>query len=209
MIRNILFDFGGVIVDVDYNAPANYLLQHGFESFLGAYSQMNQLPFFDDFETGKISEDAFFEELSLFTEHKISKLHLKEAWNSLVGEIPLQRIQFLEALKHQDYKLFMLSNTNTTHIQLLNERIQERFDVPSIKPYFDHVFYSFEIGHRKPNLDAFQYVLNNANIKAEETVFLEDSIMHLQGAQKVGLHTLAIETNKGFQQALTEFLLLN
>jgi putative hydrolase of the HAD superfamily len=126
---------------------------------------------------------------------KCSDKQIIDAWNALLLEIPQENIQLLEKLSKK-YKLYLLSNTNSIHIERINEQLYKKYNFKNLNPLFDTVFLSHEIGMRKPNTDTFEYVLDEAGINANETLFIEDSIQHIESANNVGIQTRLWESNK-------------
>ena len=111
----------------------------------------------------------------------------------LIG-LPNEYLKFLEGLGKK-YRLFLLSNANEIHIQFVNDFLKNRYNIPSINKFFEKAYYSQEIGMRKPHKSTFQWVLKDANILAKETLFIEDTPHHIEGAKQAGLKTHHLESN--------------
>jgi HAD superfamily hydrolase (TIGR01509 family) len=184
-IKNIIFDFGNVILPLDLQASANAmtsLLNIPYD----AYHQ--EMPaFFRDFETGKISEFDFIELLRGESKQLFTDQDFHAAWNAILLEIPQATLAFLESLR-KNYKLYLFSNTNETHLGFVKGKMGD-VAFQSFEKLFEKVWYSHRIGFRKPDEVAFGYVLEDAGIKAEETIFVDDGKMHIEGAAKAGIHT--------------------
>ena len=123
-----------------------------------------------------------------------TKKEIIDALNAMLISLPQENLILLENLE-KNYRLFLLSNANEIHIQFMNEYLQKKLNIPSINQYFEKTYYSQEIGMRKPHKSTFEWVLKDANILAEETLFIEDTDQHIKGAKKVGLKTHHIESN--------------
>ncbi|HPT03952.1 MAG TPA: HAD family phosphatase, partial [Bacteroidales bacterium] len=113
-IKNIIFDFGGVVIDIDFQAAANSFKKLGISDFSRMYSQISQVQLFDRFEKGMLSPQEFRTELKIFLPSEISDNQIDAAWNSMILNIPAKRVDLLLNLKNQ-YRTFLLSNTNKIH----------------------------------------------------------------------------------------------
>ena len=107
---------------------------------------------------------------------------------------PEHYLKFLEGLR-KNYRLFLLSNINEIHIQYMDAFLKERYNISSINQFFEKAYYSQEIGMRKPHKSTFEWMLKDANILAEETLFIEDSAQHIEGAKQAGLKTHHLDSN--------------
>lgn len=187
-IKNIIFDLGGVILNIDYHLTINAFTALGIPNFKEIFSQAAQNNLFDRLDKGQVSEQGFLSEIKALVGDHITDADILNAWNSMLLDLPKERIALLEQLK-TDYRLFLLSNTNEIHIPEYNKILQAAFGFPDLAHIFEKQYYSFEIGMRKPDEEIFEFVLKDKDLKAEETLFIDDSHQHLMGAAKVGLHT--------------------
>jgi putative hydrolase of the HAD superfamily len=194
-IKNIIFDLGGVILNIDYDLTKQAFEKFGVKDFDKIYSQSAQQKLFDDFETGKISASFFRRELKKIIPQKISDEEFDQAWNAMLLNLPAERIKLLEKLKMK-YRLFLLSNTNEIHFKAFSNYLQKTFGFKSMKHIFEKEYPSYKIGMRKPDKKVFELVLRENNLCPKETLFIDDSIQHIEGAKKMGIKTLFIE--KGF-----------
>lgn len=186
-VKNIILDFGGVLLDIDYQLTEKAFIDLGCNNFREIYSQAMQTNIFDDFETGKISEDMFFEQLKIIINlHHLSTNELKDAWNAMLIGFRADVYLMLQELKKK-YRLFLLSNTNETHITAFEKLLQKVCPVSDFENLFEKVYYSCRIHQRKPDIGCFQYVLKDATISAAETVFIDDSIQHIEGGNNAGI----------------------
>jgi glucose-1-phosphatase len=193
MIENIIFDLGNVIIDLDIDRTYQHLKHWLGEGY--ALKLKNIRPdddIFIQFEIGKISEETFFETLRSTSDTPLSIRQLKEAWNAMLIQIPPQRFDMLLRLKSQ-YNVFLLSNTNSTHVDWVDGYLKtvygfsiEDFD----ERYFHKSYYSHLIHLRKPDEAIYEYVLQDAGIKPQNTLFIDDNAQNIEGAKKVGLHTI-------------------
>jgi glucose-1-phosphatase len=149
-IKNIIFDLGGVILNIDYQRTANAFKQLGCENFDELYSQQKQSGLFDEFETGNMSPQAFVNELLRVLPKGISPKRVIDAWNAMIIDLPQIRLQKL--LEHkQNYRTFLLSNTNAIHEEAFTRLISAQHNISSFNDYFERVYFSHRIGLRKPH----------------------------------------------------------
>lgn len=188
MIKNLLLDMGGVILDVSYQRVIETFKSYGIENFDKVYTQAKQVEIIDLFEEGKCSAEEFRDGVRKLVGKELSDEQIDKAWFSMILEIPRDVIQLLGVLKLK-YRLFLFSNTNVLHIEYLKKEFERQLGFDLFNCVFDKVFFSNEIHHRKPHPESFKYVLEQAGIEAEETLFIDDSKQHLEGASKVGLNT--------------------
>ncbi len=198
-IDTIIFDFGGVLINIDYHRTIDAFQALGLEDFEERYSQASQSSLFNDFETGKISTQRFVNELLPFLPAGTSPNQVVKAWNAMILDVPTATVDLLQKLQGK-YRLFLLSNTNEIHIP---KALNEWNKMTSVNFYdcFEHVYLSHEVGMRKPNAEIFQFVCDEQSIRPENTLFIDDSAQHLVGAQKVGLNTHHL-TNQASLSAL-------
>lgn len=188
-IKNLLFDLGGVILNIDYNRPVEEFAKLGAQHFEKVFSQSSQSPIFDRFERGEITPAEFRSHLRKYLPEKISDSEIDQAWCSILGDLPSKRIVQLKQLKNNGYRLFLLSNTNSIHIKGFTKYLDETYGKHLFKELFEKVYFSSQIGVRKPTKKVFEYVLKENDLKANETFFIDDSKQHVDGAAKAGLQT--------------------
>jgi putative hydrolase of the HAD superfamily len=184
-IKNLIFDLGGVIVDVDVELFNKSFQDIGFTNFTDIYSQIQQSSLFELFETGKIPAQIFRNELRKF-KNNLSDSQIDSAWNSVIVKVPEQNIELLINLR-KNYKTFVLSNTNIIHMDFLTEKLISNLGKNPFEEMFDQIYLSYEIGYRKPDKECFQYVLDKAGINAGETMFIDDLIANVNGACAAGI----------------------
>ncbi|HET8886208.1 MAG TPA: HAD family phosphatase, partial [Salinimicrobium sp.] len=139
-----------------------------------------------EYEKGKLTSEEFVEAYKKILPN-ISGEEIKRAWNSMLLDLPENRLDFLRKLAaEKKFKLFLLSNTNKIHMDWVAANIAE-FQV--FKDCFDGFYLSYEMGIRKPNPKIYEWVLNDQNLKADECIFVDDKSENTASASKVGLHT--------------------
>ncbi|HWY36939.1 MAG TPA: HAD family phosphatase [Bacteroidia bacterium] len=206
-VKNIIFDLGGVLLDIDYRLTEKAFIGLGCHNFDEIYSQARQSSLFDDFEEGKIDENAFFYKLNALSGLNASFKDVKDAWNAMLIGFPEKNYTLLQDLKNK-YNLFLLSNTNQTHVNAFEKLIEKVCPMPEFEGAFNKVYYSNFIGLRKPNATPFLKILLENNLSAEETVFIDDSIQHVKGAAKTGIKAHWLEKPKTTETFLRELNLL-
>ena len=187
-INALLFDLGGVIVDLDYNKTIEAFEAIGLEDAEHLYNQFNQSKIFDEFEIGSISREEFMGLLQEKIPQKVSQSKIKEAWNAMILGFEKSK---LEQIKRYSEKIpcYLLSNTNEIHLEYIQTLLQE---VPfkNLELLFTKCYYSHIIGKRKPHRETFEWVLNDMGSSPDEVLFIEDSPQHIRGAEKAKIKTL-------------------
>jgi putative hydrolase of the HAD superfamily len=182
MIKNVIFDFGDVFVNLDKPATFDVLFKLGVEEITEEMMEISYL-----YEMGKITTEEF---VSKFTEKypNISAQQFMDAWNAILKDFPLHRLDFLKELAaSKKYRLFLLSNTNDLHISW----IQNDWGLPlyeEFKSCFEQFYLSHEIHFRKPNADIFEFVLQENGLQANETFFIDDTTANTDMAASLGIH---------------------
>lgn len=206
-VKNIIFDLGGVILDIDYRLTEKAFIDLGCKNFKEIYSQAKQTTLFDDFEEGNIDEAVFFYKLKNLSGLEVSLKELKDAWNAMLIRFPEKNYQLLKSL-HGKYHLFLLSNTNQAHIATFIKLIEKVCPIEEFENFFEGVYYSNIIGVKKPNAAPFLKILIENNLSADETLFIDDSIQHVKGAAKTGINAQWLEAPKKAEELLKELNLL-
>ena len=191
-IKAIIFDFGGVILNIDYNKTYKAFTNLGVKNFDEMYSQKNANPLFHDLEEGKINEEEFYNAFKRSTQLPLTDQQIKTAWNAMLMHYRKEALQTLSAIRHK-YKLYLLSNTNIIHYKEFNKIFEDQIGSGSINDYFDKAYYSHEIKNRKPDKEAYEYVLKDNNLSASETLFIDDSIQNIDAAKALGLQTIFLK----------------
>jgi glucose-1-phosphatase len=192
-IRHIIFDLGGVLLNIDYNLTEKAFREAGITNFGEIYSQLQQTTVFDDFETGKISRAQFIAALQQVAEGTaITEQQVLDAWNAMLLDFPLRRLQILQQLRIH-YDLILLSNTNEIHEEAFNNILMTTHGLPNIGVMFDKVYLSHRVGMRKPNREIFERILEENSLKAEHTLFIDDSPQHIEGARSAGIRAIHLE----------------
>jgi glucose-1-phosphatase len=194
IIKNIIFDLGVVLINIDTDLSVKAMKELGFSNFQESYTLFKQVDLFDRLEKGLINPVDFRNELRMHIVDEISDDKFNKAWNAMLLDFPKERIDLIKKLSKK-YKIYLLSNTNEIHYnQYINDfKDQFGFDFNSlfVKPY-----YSFKMGMRKPDVEIFQSALSESNLNPEETLFIDDLKSNIESAKKTGLQTLWFDITK-------------
>lgn len=188
-IKNIIFDLGGVLFEVNYHLTINRFKEMGVPQFDVHYSQMNQMHLFDRFERGEIPPTEFRKEINQIAGTSFSAKEIDEAWNAMLLGFPEENLRFLEKAGKY-FRTFLLSNTNLIHIEKFYEMIRRENGLEHIDCYFDNIYLSHEIGARKPEARAYEIILEENQLNPSETLFIDDSPQHVEGASDTGIHAI-------------------
>lgn len=200
MIRNILFDMGGVIFDQDTEQALDRFRSAGVDTdkYLGKYEQQGS---FLDLELGRIGKDEFCEKMAELTGR--DNIPLEEAalcWRGFYKNTPVYKLHALEELR-KNYHLGLLSNTNPFMMEFTDSPAFSEEGKP-ISDYFDSMFLSYEMKLYKPSKDIYLEVLRRDGMKPEETLFVDDSQRNIVGAESVGIHGLYVPSNTDWSPLL-------
>jgi FMN phosphatase YigB (HAD superfamily) len=189
MIKNIVFDFGDIFINLDKKGFATALKK------LGISQESNEMsPILQQYEMGLISTEKFL----LFFEEKlnVSQISLIKAWNSILLDLPQNRLNFIQELANsKKYRLFLLSNTNDLHISWIKNNWGMAL-YNAFKICFEQFYLSHEINLRKPNNNIYKFVLNTNNLVAEETLFIDDTEENTIAAKALGIHIWNLKPGK-------------
>lgn len=187
MIKNLLFDFGDVFINLDKKAPELALAKMGIREIS---EEMND--WHNSYEKGILST-AQLTENYLNTFPQLTKISFYNAWNSIILDFPEYRLDWISQLaKNKTYRLFLLSNTNELHIeQVIKNMGALRYS--KFQSCFERFYLSHQIQMRKPDLNIYDFVLQKDNLKAEETLFIDDTMVNTAAASSLGIYTWHIE----------------
>lgn len=205
--QNIIFDLGGVIINLDQGLTINAFNKIAELPFETVYNASEQTDLFNQFDKGQISEYDFFMQLKKLIRHKGKDEELLSAWNAMLLDIPEYRLDLLVSMK-QNYRTYLLSNTCEPHIEAFERDLYLKHGVKNFDDYFDKVYYSCRIGMRKPDKEIFELVLKENDLKPEETVFIDDSIQHVKAAGECGINAYLLPKNMEVGTLLKELNLL-
>jgi len=193
-VRNIIFDLGGVVMDLDVERSKRAFGALGYDEKAFHLQNDDGDNIFILLETGRITEEEFFRRLQEALPATVTTDTLQEVWNRMIVDFREEKIRLLQELRHS-YRTFLLSNTNSIHIRRCNEILQEKFGLGALEDLFEKTYYSHTTGLRKPMPEIFELVLQENGLKPAETLFIDDSEEHLEAAAKLGIVTRWMERN--------------
>jgi glucose-1-phosphatase len=191
-IKNIIFDLGNVLLDLNFEATVESFIRLGLNPEIIKSQNIYADPVFYRLETGKISPEVFRSRIrQLINNPQVKNRQIDDAWNAMLGDFPKNRVRMLQRLA-DNHQIFLFSNTNAIHINRMHKEFRKkyRFDFSSL---FKQNFYSHEIGERKPDRTSFQKVIQLAGINPQETLFVDDLEVNIAGARPMGLETLWLQ----------------
>ena len=193
-ISTLIFDLGGVIVDLDLPKCIQNFKDLGLENIEQYLSNFGQKDFFMQFEKGQIGIPAFRNEIRKLAGIELTDAQIDEAWCSFLTQIPVEKLHLLLELKKK-YRLLMLSNTNPLHIQTA-VAAEFRKTGKTMQDFFDKCYLSYEMGMVKPDVEIFEALLADAQVKAEECLFLDDGKKNIDTAAALGIQTYWVKPNE-------------
>jgi putative hydrolase of the HAD superfamily len=205
--KNLIFDIGNVIVDIDYAVPVREFQKLAITDFSTIVSYSKQHHIFDQFEKGQISVPDFHSELRRFLRPDVTDEQILAAWNSILLEYPKRKFDLLQQLKN-NYRVFALSNINETHVKAIDEAVKERFGATAFSDYFHTAYYSNEVGTRKPEKEIYELVIAKENLNPTETFFVDDKPENVEAAKQSGLQAYELKHPSELEALLRELQII-
>lgn len=188
MINTIIFDFGDIFINLNKQKEIDEFKKLGLDGPNEELIQLNDL-----FERGKISELEFIQGFQKYIPN--ADVHdIRKAWNSVIGEFPLYRLEFLQLLAGK-YRLFLLTNTDAIHISRFEHMVGISF-FSDFYQCFEKVYYSFEMGMRKPQPEIFSYILNKHDLSPKRTLFIDDKKANTDAAASLGINVWNLQVGE-------------
>jgi FMN phosphatase YigB (HAD superfamily) len=188
-IKNIIFDLGGVIINLDNQRTEDAFVALGAKNFREYFGHGFAASFFKEYEIGRINDRQFIDSVRQLIGLSTSDQAIIDSWNALLLDFPAERIQLLKELR-KTYRLFLFSNTNALHLAALQQIWHASFGEGSLDQYFEKTYYSHLMGMRKPDQESFEFILKENELNGQETLFVDDAIVNVEGAEKAGLKGL-------------------
>lgn len=204
-IRNIIFDLGGVFIDIHYHRTKQAFESLGVADFDVLFQQSYSNPLFSLLEKGDVSPAVFYNAFRKETGLDVSDEQIANAWNAMLGDFRPASVAILPGLK-AEYNTYLLSNTNEIHHQAFSRQYQQQFGA-SFDDHFHYAHYSHMLGLRKPDVASYQAVLQRHGLTAGETLFIDDTPKNIEGALQAGLQTLYLPAGELVEIALPKILL--
>lgn len=193
-VQNIIFDLGGVLLELDLARTRNEFIRLGIDNIDELIRIGHASSFFKDYEAGTISDEQFVSKARDLAKTGTTSQEIILAWNNMLLDFPVERIEFLKSLKKK-YRLFLFSNTNAIHLISFQQKYLDKFG-SHLDELFEKAWYSHVIKQRKPDVAAYQYVVGDAGIDPSVTLFIDDALVNVEGARQAGLQARHLEPGK-------------
>ncbi len=191
-IEHIIFDLGGVIINLDPQKTINAFAQITSNSPEKIISFSNEHPAFHQYEKGQIEDHEFRNVIRTLTHKQLTDNQIDTAWNAMILDLPIASVQLLHKLK-ANYGIYLLSNTNYIHMKKVNE-VREEAGIETFASLFNKDYYSHLMGKRKPDAEIFEEVLDNHGLQPHKTLFIDDNLSNINGASALGIATLHVSS---------------
>jgi glucose-1-phosphatase len=191
-IKNLIFDLGGIIINIDIQLTFEAFAKVSGKDVISTVKKFEEEKIFARFEKGDFSEGELRSLINKELNTSLSDDVIDKAWNALLQDIPQVRIEMLKEFAGS-HRIFLLSNTNSIHIRAVNKILHKTCGIEKLDLLFETVYYSYQIKMSKPDTKIYEYVLNQNNLKASESLFIDDNVENIQGAGKAGLRTLHVK----------------
>ena len=197
-ITTIIFDFGGVLINLDLDRCIERLKELGVQNLEDKLSNFGQKGFFLQCEKGEIGIPEFCENVRKLADIHLTDQQIIDAWCLFLVDIPDYKMELLLELKKK-YRLLLLSNTNPIHIEISAVNEFARFGL-KVKDVFDKCYYSYEMKMAKPDAEIFETLLTDAVVKAEECLFLDDGQKNIEQATKLGIQSYLVDVKEDLRK---------
>lgn len=203
MIKNIIFDFGGVLYRIRYQNIPEAFEKCGIPHFEEIYSKQHQNDVMDQYEEGLISTEKFRSYIRSLASCPITDQQIDNCWNAILLGFPKEHEELLQKAS-QHYNLYLFSNTNQLNYDRFRADMREQFGYDIFDRYFQKCYFSQLLHIRKPKAEGFRLILQENGLAPEETLFIDDSPQHLVGARACGLQTLHLADGMGVTDLFDE-----
>ena len=203
-IENIIFDLGGVLLNIDPGKTIEAFGRLGMEQLVGDKGLTYDHEIFYKMEQGQITPDEFRDGVRKLIHKEYTNDQIDAAWTAMLLDFPAIRVELVKNLR-KNYKIYLFSNTNAIHVGKYHSDFRKLhgFEVSSI---FDYDFYSNEIGYRKPSPESFQEIIRLSGINPEVSLFIDDSLQNVESAINNGLKGYWLEPGQKIEEVFQEFL---
>ena len=189
-IKNIIFDLGGVILNLDNQRTEEAFARLGVKNMRQYFGIGFAASFFKDYEVGKITDQQFIDSIRTMAGlDAVTNGEIIDGWNALLLDFPPERIALLKELGKR-YRIFLFSNTNSLHLAALRNIYSQTFGSGALDDHFERTYYSHLLGMRKPEKASYEYILQENGLEGRETLFVDDAIVNIEGAEQAGLKGL-------------------
>lgn len=191
-IKNIIFDLGGVIINLDPGLTHKAFAELGAMGFDDMFTFTHQLEVISEFEIGRITAAELRSKLAEHTRKEVADEDFDRAWNAMLLDIPPHRLDLLKELK-KNYNLYLLSNSNELHIASIDQYLAAEHGIEKFDDLFHKSYYSHLLGMRKPNEEIYRHVLEESGLNPHETLFFDDNASNVQAAEELGIKAIRVE----------------
>ncbi len=198
MIKNIIFDLGGVIYDIRYENIPEAFARMGAGNLVELYSKAKQTDFIDLYEEGLISSNEFCEEIRKVSLLPLTNKQIQDAWNAILVDVPATRVEFLLKLKEK-YNLYLFSNTNQFNYECFTAYLKEKYGFDIFETIFKAAYFSHILHIRKPKEEGFRRIIQEQQLNPAETLFIDDSPQHVEGARRCGLQAYHLQDERSIE----------
>jgi putative hydrolase of the HAD superfamily len=191
-IKNVIFDLGGVILNLDNRRTEAAFEAMGVKGFREYFGLGYAASFFKDYEVGKLTDAEFVAAIKQMADLKVTDQAVIDAWNALLLDFPPERINLLKELGKK-YRLFLFSNTNSLHLISFQETYRRTYGDAELDDLFERAYYSHVLGLRKPGAESYAVILKENNLLPGETLFVDDALVNVEGAETLGIRGLHLK----------------
>jgi glucose-1-phosphatase len=203
-ITNIVFDWGGVITNINYHATVDAFSKIGHYNFEKFFTHHHQDNLFKNFEKGLVKPEELITSISNEIGKDISRKDIEIAWCAMLLDTPPARLEILKKLKDK-YKIYLLSNTNSIHANYYTNLLRKLYNIDF--PFlFQKVYYSYEVGMRKPDLEIFEFVITDSRLDPQSTLFIDDTEINIQSADAVGMQALFLKSDYSIEKIFNSWV---
>lgn len=186
-IKNVVFDLGGVLIDLDFKSALNALQEAGFTNAKEQLQTFDREGIFAKFESGEMTADEFREATRKNAKVTLTDDEIDKIWNLMLLEIPREKLELILELRGK-YMVYLLSNTNPIHWEYACKNAFH-YRGFRVNDYFEETFLSYEMHLAKPDKAIFEKMMQDANLLPEDTIFIDDSEANCKAAAELGIHT--------------------
>jgi HAD superfamily hydrolase (TIGR01509 family) len=190
-IKNIIFDLGGVFINLDNQRTEDAFVAKGVKRFKEFFGHGHADAFFKEYEVGKINDAQFIANIKSLADIDLADEDVIQAWNVMLLDFPEERITLLKKLAKK-YRIFLFSNTNAMHYAAVRDIYRDAFS-EELDDHFEKTYYSHLMGMRKPTVESFRHIIDENGLNAGETLFVDDALINVRGAEAAGLKGLFLQ----------------
>ncbi|MDY0104520.1 MAG: HAD family phosphatase [Lentimicrobium sp.] len=190
-IKNIIFDFGNVLLNINPALSAKAFQNLGIKEGVDFWGSRSSSDMLIGLEKGTITPDEFRRRALGMLVPGITTQQVDDAWNALLLDLPARRIERIKGLR-SEHRIFLLSNSNQIHYECFMSRFEKEFGFP-LGDLFEKCWFSHQLGMVKPNQEIFRYILNDAGLNPAETLFIDDTLVHVEAARSLGIKAFHLQ----------------